>query len=408
MAINEEHKQSTAERGYGAIPFETDQLYKKYFVNVDLESLEANHTKDELLSDYDENVVERIHKKTGIKFDAVIHNGVIARGSDIVKTGGNEQKKSVMNNLPSDKFSAFAYDFCVEPISIEVKENSDGINILFFNSGKMHSPASVSVSVGEGVKATVNEYYFSNDVSVNSLSGSAQFFEIKDRARLEFNEIHCESAKTISLVTRAFKTYDESVLDFNAFYTGGASSRQRTVFRNDGENSVIRANEAIIGTNSQKFDLNTNLTNMKAKSKCIYEVRAVLADSANGIVKSFAKIVKGAEEAESHIKERGLIYDKGAKITMMPDMSIDESYVKASHSSSTSPISEDDIFYISNRGISKDNAKFLVGSGLIYELLKNIRSQDAKAFSMLMARHRLETREIGIPEALGSYGVWYD
>ena len=94
---------------------------------------------------------------------------------------------------------------------------------------------------------------------------------------------------------------------------------------------------------------------------------------------------------------------------MMPDMSIDESYVKASHSSSTSPIPEDDIFYISSRGLDKEKAKFLVGSGLIYELLKNIRNHDSMAFSMLLAKHRLETKRIGIPEMeLKSYGVWYD
>jgi len=408
MTIDDELAHSIAKKSYLSVPFETDSLYKKYFVNVDLEKLESNSTKEELLSDYDDSIVSGIRKKTGISFDAVVFNGVIAKGSDIIKIGTKEQKELVKNNLPIDKFSYFTYDFCVEPISVDVNDSSKEINILFFNSGKKHSPSSIYFKINKGSAVTINEYYFSGDSRDISLSGAAQFFEIMDQAKLEFNEIHCESSKTVSLVTRAFDTYDESLLNFNAFYTGGASCRHRTMFRNSGENSVITANEAVVGTDSQKFDLNTNLTNLKAKSKCIYEVRAVLADEANGIVKSLAKIVKGAEGAESYIKERGLIYDKNAKIVMMPDMSIDESYVKASHASSTSPIPDDDIFYLSSRGMDKDKAKFLVGSGLIYELLKKINSSDAKSFSMLMARNRLDTRNIEIPESLGSYGVWYD
>ncbi len=67
---------------------------------------------------------------------------------------------------------------------------------------------------------------------------------------------------------------------------------------------------------------------------CNYEIRAVLADESSGIVKSLAHMAKDTEGSESYIKERGLIYDKNAKITMMPDMSISEGeipYRKRTH-----------------------------------------------------------------------------
>ncbi|MEM0154476.1 MAG: SufD family Fe-S cluster assembly protein [Methanothrix sp.] len=409
MPINEIQEQRGRNPSYRSIPFETNLLYKKYFVNLDLSRFENKNTKEEVIESYDESLLTNRYAKMGIKFSAVIYDGVLAKGTEAVHTGDTAYKERVRDGLPFDKFSAFAYDFSLEPIVVEFGSGKNELNMLFLDSGMHNTPASISFRVPKNVKATINEYYFSLDNGKESLNGAAQLFELDENSELIVNEIHCESENTNSLVTRSFLTLDNAKLEFNAFYTGGATSRQRSVFNNSGKGSKINVNESIIGSGTQKFDINTNISNLKPNSSCNYEVRAVLADDSSGIVKSFAKMIKGTEGSESHIKERGLIYDKNAKITMMPDMSIDESYVKASHSSSTSPIPEDDIFYISSRGLDKEKAKFLVGSGLIYELLKNIKNHDSMTFSMLLAKHRLETKKIGVPEMeLKSYGVWYD
>ena len=409
MPTNEMQEHRGVNPSYRSIPFETDSLYKKYFVNLDLSRFETGSTKEGIMDDYDESSLARMYAKLGIRFSAVMYDGVLAKGNESVHAGGIADKEHIRNGLPLDKFSAFAYDFSLEPLVVELGTGTKELNILFLDSGRHSSPASLLFKVPKNSKAVVNEYYFSLGGSGDSLNGAAQLFEQDEDSELEVNEIHCESENTNSLVTRTFLTKDNARLEFNAFYTGGATSRQRSVFKNSGKGSTINARESIIGSGAQKFDINTYMANMKQNSNCNYEVRAVLADDSSGIVKSLAKMEKGTEGSESHIKERGLIYDKNAKITMMPDMSIDESYVKASHSSSTSPIPEDDIFYISSRGLDKEKAKFLVGSGLIYELLKNIKNHDSMSFSMLLAKHRLETKKIGIPEMeLKSYGVWYD
>lgn len=408
MGMKEQQEQNNLKSGYLEIPFETDQLYKKYFVNIDLVKLENRMTKKQLLEDYNEKLELSLYKTTGIKFDVVVHNGVLARTAKGVHAGNSNDLDKIKEALPKDRFSEFAHDFCIEPIVVELRNDNNEMNILFYNSGEKSSPASIMVNSVDSSKATLNCYYFSGETGPNSINGVAEFFNIEKNSDIKVNEIHCESEKTDVLVTRSFDTYDGSKLEFNAFYTGGTNSRQKSFFRNSGIRSQIKARESIIGTGNQKFDLSMNMSNLKTNSKCDYEVRAVLADNSYGIIKSLAKMAVNVEGSESYIKERGLIYDKGARITMMPDMSIEESYVKASHSSSTSPVPEEDIFYISSRGIDKEKSKFLVGSGLIYELLKEIRSDEVKAFSMLVAKYRLETKNVKLPEVMKNYGVWYD
>ncbi|MCL4404493.1 MAG: SufD family Fe-S cluster assembly protein [Candidatus Marsarchaeota archaeon] len=408
MPSEEQQEQRTYAKGYTEVPFENDQLYKKYFVNLDLKKFEIRKELETVLKGYDDNIISSLSKRVGIKFDVVIYNGAIAKGSKFMSIGSEETRSAIESMVPVDRLVAFSHDFSCETIRATINENGN-LNILFYNDGNFNPPASIFFEVKKGVTAALNEFFLSGENNAESLNAAVQAFRINESAHIEISEIHAESEKTISMVTRTFNTGDNSSLDFNAFYTGGAAGRQRSVFYNSGYGSIINSNEAVIGTGSQKFDLNTRMVNLKPKSVCNYEIRTVLADESYGVVKSLAKMQRDAEGSESHIEEKGLIYDKNARIVMMPDMSIDESYVKASHSSSTSPIPDDDIFYLSSRGMDKDQAKFLVGSGLIYELLKKIKNQDAKSLSMLMAKYRLESRHVGLPsEPLKNFGVWYE
>ncbi len=409
MAYEEQQEHTGTAQKYLEVPFEVEPLYKKYFVNMDLKDFESKLVKHDMLDGYDENILKPIYAVTGIKFDAVIYNGAIAKGSPQLNEIEGKKAEMIKSAMPLDRLIAFSNDFPSENIGIDIQKPVV-INMLFYNNGKYSLPSNMFFEVGKGVNATVNEFFVSGENAENSLNASVQVFNVGEGANIEINEMHCESEHSTVLVTRSMKTDDNAHVDFNAFYTGGIASRNRSIFNNSGYGSVINSNEAVVGTGSQKFDLNTRMTNLKSKSVCNYDIRTVLADSSYGIVKSFAKMLKDAEGSESHINERGLIYDKNARISMMPDMSIDESFVKASHSSSTSPIPEEDIFYLSSRGVDKDMARFLVGSGLIYESLKKIKNSEARTFAMRMAHYRLESRRIGLPEIneLKNYGVWYE
>ncbi len=384
---------------YSEAPYEFDPLYKKYFFKFDLKDYELANDRDALVEGLD---YETVGKKLNVRFDAVVANGILAKGIEKVVFA----TKAAPTATIEDKFGMFADAFKMENLHFELKGDSKPLNILFIDFGKRHSPVDLSISIADFSKATINEFYISDKVDADSLAGVKTALDLGMGSRLELNEIHYEGQSTSAFGTREFAMHDNSELSFNGFYTGGKISRQRTFLKNAGNNAKGSLNEVFLGSGEQRFDVYTKLENIGPKSQCIYGAKIVMSESAYAIIKGMGKVFKGAEGSESDIKERGLIYDRGAKITLMPDMSIDENYVKASHSSATSPISEDEIFYLASRGISGEQGKLLISSGILYETINKINSPEVKAVAIAMVKHRLSNKTFDLPRKFGNEGVW--
>ena len=77
-------------------------------------------------------------------------------------------------------------------------------------------------------------------------------------------------------------------------------------------------------------------------------------------------------------KAKGLTLSKEAKIIAMPNLYIDEYDVIANHSATIGSISNDDLFYLMSRGLSKENATGLVVLGFIKPIIDNINDDTLK------------------------------
>ncbi|MGI0134432.1 MAG: SufD family Fe-S cluster assembly protein, partial [Candidatus Micrarchaeaceae archaeon] len=117
-------------------------------------------------------------------------------------------------------------------------------------------------------------------------------------------------------------------------------------------------------------------------------------------MKGYAKIAKGAGNSRSYVHERGILLDKGAKVDGLPDMSVDENNVKATHSSATAPVDTETVFYLMSKGINETGVKKLIVNGFFSSELAKITSMAMKELAMAVIKQKLETRKFGeMPEA---------
>ncbi|MCL4371919.1 SufD family Fe-S cluster assembly protein [Candidatus Marsarchaeota archaeon] len=385
---------------YDSLPDESNPLYSKYFIKFPLDGF-AGHDGS---IGHEANERAAIQDALGIRFDIVIGNGVpiIENRSARIEGDGKLQIGKFY-----DKFWSFADSYVKDVLDIDMRGTERPLNILFCDYGQQSAPTKIKITVEDNSVSTINEFYFSRNAEKKSSSGTIAEIKVGNGAKLELNEVHNEPGHTNTFGVRYISAADNSIINYNGFYTGGSISRQRLYLDNAGEGSKTEVNEVVLGTGEQKFDIFAHLVNAAKKNVCYYDAKAVLADNSYGIVKSLAKMEKGAEGSESRIIERGIIYDKDARIILMPDMSIDENYVKASHSSSTSPISDDESFYLQSRGIDTQSAKFLIASGLVFETLKKIENPEAKIIAMGLVKQRLVGRQIGTMDKLKIGGIWF-
>ena len=75
---------------------------------------------------------------------------------------------------------------------------------------------------------------------------------------------------------------------------------------------------------------------------------------------------------------KGLILDPTGECLAEPILLIDYYDVKAYHGATIGKISDDDLFYLMSRGLTKDEAFMLIINGLIEPFVKNVHNEEMK------------------------------
>lgn len=118
---------------------------------------------------------------------------------------------------------------------------------------------------------------------------------------------------------------------------------------------------------------------------------ALFKSACNGkgrfIFQGLVKITEKGEGTDSYIANRNLILGSSARADSIPKLEIATSKVKASHGSSTGKLSENEIFYLTSRGIPENKAKSMIVHGFFEEIMKKVESPDAlKMFESIIKK----------------------
>ena len=124
---------------YKSLPEETNSIYKRRHITLDLDLSNTSDIKD------DNSVIERIYKDSiahlNINFDIMLgKNGIIIKNNPYIRIINNSEpefytilKKSMHNKL-EDKYVAFTHANADKIIMIDIPEGiKTGLNILFVN-----------------------------------------------------------------------------------------------------------------------------------------------------------------------------------------------------------------------------------------------------------------------------------
>jgi Fe-S cluster assembly protein SufD len=98
--------------------------------------------------------------------------------------------------------------------------------------------------------------------------------------------------------------------------------------------------------------------------------------------------------------------DKGAKMYELPDMSVDENDVKATHSSAMSPVDPEAMFYLMSKGIDEREVRKLIVTGFFADGLSKIGDYTAREIAMSLIREKLRDKTFGKIPRLDTADMW--
>jgi len=122
----------------------------------------------------------------------------------------------------------------------------------------------------------------------------------------------------------------------------------------------------------EKLDLKTSARHLVRNTSCLQDVRGVLKDNSESKYVGSIIIEKNASLTESFLDDNVLVLGNGTRNQSDPTLEIKNNDVKASHGSTTGRVNEEEISYLSSRGLSKTEAENLIVEGFFEKLLNQI------------------------------------
>ncbi len=105
---------------------------------------------------------------------------------------------------------------------------------------------------------------------------------------------------------------------------------------------------------------------------------AVSMNQSNVIFDTTGKIEKGKSLSKCQQLSRGIVMDDSSVITAKPILLIDEYDCFANHGASIGKMSDEDLFYLMSRGLSKKDAFLLILQGIIAPFISSIEIEELK------------------------------
>jgi|SRR5258706_1520046 len=103
-------------------------------------------------------------------------------------------------------------------------------------------------------------------------------------------------------------------------------------------------------------------------------IKGVASNGAKVSVDGMVKIGKEATKTDSFLEMRILLLDKKSSAVVEPKLEIENNNVKASHAATVGKIDEEQIFYLTSRGVSEDDSKRLIIDGFLKEIKEMVMS----------------------------------
>ena len=185
---------------------------------------------------------------------------------------------------------------------------------------------------------------------------------------------------------------DNAVVNYYVF----KSKNSKRLFEVNGKLNVISVN---LEENKETLEINLNTVNATVEVKNLVisnglnqeyvqmarhnstttfsniENVGISFDGGNITFDTTGKIEKGMNKSKCSQLSRGVVMDNKSTVTAKPILLIDEYDCFANHGASIGKMSDDDLFYLMSRGLTKDEAFLLILQGIVRPFINAIPNE---------------------------------
>jgi Fe-S cluster assembly protein SufB len=152
-----------------------------------------------------------------------------------------------------------------------------------------------------------------------------------------------------------------------------------------GDNSVGEFYSVALTNNYQQADTGTKMIHQGKNTRSLIISKGISAGKSNNAYRGLVKVNSKAENARNYSQCDSLLIGDQCGAHTYPYLEIENPTAQVEHEATTSKVSEDQIFYLNQRGISTEDAVGMIVSGYAREVFQQLPMEFAVEAQALMA-----------------------
>src|SRR5258705_2295706 len=151
-----------------------------------------------------------------------------------------------------------------------------------------------------------------------------------------------------------------------------------------GDNSIGEFYSVALTNNAQIADTGTKMIHLGKNTKSTIISKGISAGKSNNSYRGLVKIMPKAEGARNYTQCDSMLIGGKSEANTFPYIEVMNATAKVEHEATTSKISEDQLFYLQQRGISQEDAVSLIINGFCKEVFRELPMEYAVEATKLL------------------------
>ncbi|MSP79020.1 MAG: Fe-S cluster assembly protein SufB [Dehalococcoidia bacterium] len=187
-----------------------------------------------------------------------------------------------------------------------------------------------------------------------------------------------------NFVTKRGKAMENSKISWTQVETGSAITWKYPSVILQGDNSVGEFYSVALVNNYQQADTGTKMIHIGKNTKSTIVAKGISAGHGNNTYRGLVRFMPGATNAKNYSQCDSLLIGDKCSANTVPYIEVKNSTARIEHEASTSKVSDDQLFYCLQRGMSSEEAHHMIIKGFCKGIFNELPFEFAVEASQLL------------------------
>lgn len=220
--------------------------------------------------------------------------------------------------------------------------------------------------------------------STDSLHSAVVEIIVKKGARVRYTTIQNWSTNVYNLVTKRARVEEEGTMEWVDGNLGSKLTMKYPSVYLMGRKARGEVLSIAYAGPGQHLDAGGKAVHVGAETSSQIISKSISRGGGRTSYRGLVQVYPGAKNVRSKVVCDALILDEASRSDTYPTMKIDEQAVEISHEATVSKIGDEQLFYLTSRGISKAQAESMIVNGFIEPIVKELPLEYAVEMNRLI------------------------